>query len=214
MHIRSILILIAVLALPVVAVAESGADTPAEAVLNLRDALIDGDQEAFVACFDANELEAQMLGAFFRMAEAAINLDEEVTEAFGEEAAATFSEDGPGDLFGELEDVTEDDLLVEIDGDAATVVLSNVDEIDEPMDLVLTDDGWLITFDDEPPSAEEAEQAIRMIDAMAQVMNNVADSASDDGMTVEALKEQLEEEMMTVMMMMSEMTEEEVVDDE
>ena len=198
------LILVGLLVVPFLAAATArGADTPAEAVMNLRDSLVDNDQDAFVACFDVDEPQQKVLGAFFGFAQSLKNFDEKVVAAFGEEAASVFREDGPPNPFGELADLTEDDLIIEEDGDTATVRKVDDDDDDDPLQLVRTDGDWLIVFDDAPTSEEEAEAATKMLAAMATVMDDAAEAAGQPDMTPEALQEKIGVDMISVMMEMA-----------
>ena len=173
--------------------------------MNLRDSLVDNDQDAFVACSDVDEQQEKVLGAFFGFAQSLKNFDEKVVAAFGEEAAALFREDGPPNPFGELADLTEDDLIIEEDGDTATVrkVDDEDEDEDDPLQLVREDGDWLIVFDDAPTSEEEAEAATKMLGAMAKVMDDAAEAADDPDMTPEALQEKIGVDMISVMMEMA-----------
>ncbi|MHC4984723.1 MAG: hypothetical protein ACYTFO_01070 [Planctomycetota bacterium] len=219
MRIRYILIVLAALMVPVVTVDHAqAAETPVQAALDLRDAVIEGDQDAFVACFDAGEYQQRTLGAMFAFLMAQQALNEAVLGAFGEEGAAEFHGGESEDPFGEIAAITEDDLIVEVDGDEATIQKVG-EEDDDPLHLVRTDGDWLIVFDeqDEPTSQEEIEeieQGLQTVEAMTQVFNNVAEMADDEGMTPEALKEQMSMQMLSVMMSAAEEDETEVSDDE
>ena len=197
-------ILVGLLVVPLLAATITrGADTPTQAVMDLRDSLVDNDQAAFVAAFDVDEQQEKVLAAFFDFAQSLKNFDEKVVAAFGEEAAATFREDGPPNPFGELVNLSEDDLIVEEDGDSATVQKVDAEEDEEPLDLVREDGEWLIVFDDAPTTEEEAEAATQMLTAMTQVMDDAAEAADDPDMTPEALQEKIGVDMISVMMEMA-----------
>ena len=152
---RYMLILLAALIVPVAAANRAqAAETPVEAVMELRDAIIDGDESGFVDCFDAGEYQKRTLGAMFSFLMAQEALNDAVVDAFGEEGAAEFHGGEEEDPFEEITSITEDDLIVEIDGDEATIWKAD-DEDDDPLELVREDGEWLIVFDDqEEPSSE------------------------------------------------------------
>ncbi|MHC4986751.1 MAG: hypothetical protein ACYTFO_11435 [Planctomycetota bacterium] len=217
-HVIAILVLL--VALPAGALAQgtggttqTAATTPLQAVMNLRDAMIAGDEEAFVACFQAGEEEQQaMLVGIFDLAQAGKTLQDAVLENFGEEGLEEFGQEMGEDLYGEIADVTADDLVIEEDGDTATVRKVDEEE-DDAMALVREGGVWLISFEDELPSGEEAVQALVFIEAMAEVMNETAQAADDEGMTVEQLQQEMNAKMMGVMMMLM-AAQEEMEDDE
>lgn len=182
------------------------ATTPQQAVMNLRDAVVKNDESAFLACFDATDVEKTLLRALFGFTQALKKFDEKTKAAFGEEAAAGLRDNGQSDPFGELAKVTKDDLIIEAEGDMATCRLKGKEE-GAPMPLVRKNGVWLAKFDNKgAPPEEEVKKAVKMMEAMAKVMSDMADRAGAEGMTPEALKEEMAAKMMAVIMsMMAEM---------
>ena len=187
------------------------AATPKEAVLNMRDALANGNESAFVGCFDVDENGEKMLRAMFSMTDVMKDFREKVTKAFSEEDAAKIL-DSQDDPFGELSALKEADLEIKEaeDGNSATCVVKGSDMDDMP--LVKKDGVWLIALDeDEAPSAEDVEKGLKMVEIMKGVFEEMGDRAGEDGMTVEKFEEEMGKKMMAAMF--SAMAEEEPEDE-
>ena len=194
---RHALLMTLALSVALVAVGCGGggaAKTPKETVLNMRDALKSNSESAFVACFDATEKQKKMLSSVFNGAQAMMDFQDAVEDAFGEEGAEKVM--GAGQAFDALLEAGTDDLEVTEDGDKATVAVKGAD--DDPMELVRKDGKWFIVFDEEEPSDEELEQQTKMAEAMAKVFRDMAKKAGEDGMTPEKLNEEMNTAMAAV----------------
>ena len=164
------------------------------------DAMKDGKESAFVACFDADENQKKMLSAMSDMFQAAVGFSDAVEDALGEEGVkAVLGEESLDDMF----DIGADDLEVTEDGDKATV--TRKDDADEPLNLVRKDGKWYIDAegmlgDSGEMTAEALEERLEQTAAMVKVYEDMADKAGEDGMTAEKLKTALMEAMMAAMM--------------
>ena len=191
------------------------AATPKEAVLNMRDALADGNESAFVDCFDVDENGKKMLEAMFGMTDVMEEFKEKVTKAFSKEDAEKIlgSQEDP---FGELMAIKDEDIEVTLaeDGNSATCVVKGSDVDDMP--LIKKDGVWLVQLDeDEAPSDEEVEQGLKMVEIMTGVFKEMGDKAGDDGMTAEKFEEEMGQKMMAAMFAaMAEMEPEALEEDE
>lgn len=174
------------------------ATTPEQAILNMRNSLLAGDEEAFVSCFAVDENGDKMLRAMFSMVDIMKDFSEKVQAAFGDDAASIL--DSQADPFAELAAITPEDLQIAVadDGNSATCLLEGSD-MDE-MPLVKKDGLWLIAVtEDEAPSAEEVEQALKMVEIMSNVFEEMGNKAGDKGMTPEKFEEEMGQMMMQAM---------------
>jgi hypothetical protein len=194
------LLMILALSVALVAVGCGGggaAKTPKETVLNMCDALKDGKESAFMACFDATDKQEKMLGAMFDMMQATMAFSDAVEDALGEEGVkAVLGEESD---FDELLDIGADDLEVVEEGDTATV--SRKDDAQDPLTLVRKDGKWYIDPEgmiggDEEPTDEELEENLKQIEAMVKIYEDMAEKAGEEGMTAEKLKMELTQAMM------------------
>ena len=172
------------------------ADTPQQALLNLQQSLVEGDTEAFVNCFETTDDGRRLLGALFDVILAFRELGAAVVEAFGEEAAGAFAEMN-SDPFGEIADASLDDLTLEVTGNTATCAAPDGDG--EPLELIQVNGVWRIQVPDLPPTDEEFESALLMMEGMAGVVRGTIEKIDDPGMTVDQLKEDLGMRMMELM---------------
>ena len=210
---RAVLLLAALL-LVVAAGQVHAAETPLQAAMDFRDAVINGDEAAFLACFDAGPYQQQMIGAMFSLMQSHSALNDALLDAFGEQGVAEFYGEGGKDPYREIASVTEEDLTVEISGDEATVTKDG--DSDDPLQLVNKGGEWLIVFPQAEPTSpeevEQAEQGVRAMEAMAQAINDVAAMVHDEGMTPASLQEQVAVRVQAAMT--SAVVEEEVVEEE
>ena len=163
------------------------AGSPKQAVLNMRQALLDGNEKGFINCIDADDNERRGLGAIFQAIQASKNFEEKVTAAYGAEVAEGMSdaEDSP---FAALEDIKPEDIEVKEDGDNATAELPGESE---PLKLIRKDGVWLITMGRDKPSKEEVDQMVSMMGKLTEVMNEYADKAGQ-GLSAEEFAQEMD----------------------
>jgi len=171
------------------------AGSPEQAVLNLRQALLDGNEKGFLNCIDADDNERRELGATFQSMQADKAFEEKVTADYGAEVAERMSgaEDSP---FAALEDIKPEDITVTEDGDNATAEIPGESK---PLQLIRKDGVWLITMGRDKPSKEEADQMVSMMGKLTEVMNEYADKAGQ-GLSAEEFAQEMDAAMMEAMM--------------
>ena len=193
---RLLLLSVAMMLLVVGCGGAKKATAPKEAILNMRDALADKDEEAFVSCFDVDENGEKMMRTMFEMGEVLEDFSEKVTKAFGEEAV------GPlkimDDPFAEFATIKADDLEIteSEDGSGATCTFRGGDMEDMP--LVKKDGVWLIGLaEDEAPTSDDVAAALKSAEIMTKLLQELGDRAEVDGMTFEKFLNEYDQKMLS-----------------
>ncbi len=197
----TMLMLIAVCSLVVAGCSSSttkSADTPKQALENMRQAMLNSDADAFAACFDATEKQAELLkemcGVFGKM----ISFQKAMVKEYGEDVVQGNKITGP---MGDFEDDKWlDDATVEIDGDKATVTKDN-----NPAKLVKKDGAWKIdiatmTGSKDNVSDEDMAKVAKMMSAMGDAMDSAQKNIGKEGYTAEKINQEMGQAMMKAMM--------------
>ena len=161
-----------------------GAPTPEEAILGLRDAILAGDEEAFMARFSADDTNEEMFKASVALSVAIMNLDRKVTEAFGE-AEATRLLRGQDDPFDYLKAIDEEDLDISVAADGYSAMCKFNGGADRMM-LARMPAGWVGTeIPEDGPMDEETKEGIKLFGLLVTALTEAGDAAGEDGMTAE-----------------------------
>ena len=173
------------------------ADTPKQALENMRLALLAGDRDAYVNCFDATEKEGEALGAMCDLATATGDLKQAVKETYGEEAAKELGGPNPASEMAAEEWI--DAVTIKIDGDKATV--QHKDQ--EPLDLVRKEGEWKISAGEMLGRGEVGDEDIEtmtgMFQAMTKAVGTVRPKVGQAGYTAEKINQELGQAMMMAM---------------
>ena len=182
-------VLLAAVAIFAVGCGDKKADTPKQAMENMQEALLEGDSDAFVACFDATEDEKKVLASMCDFLSTMHKFQEAMKKAYGEDAVNEKGDDLADKKW--LEEIT-----VKIDGDKATVMKKGESK---PMNLVKKDGAWKIVPDDMLPQ-EDVDKALKMFEVMAKAHKDQMGNIGKDGYTAEKINEELGNAMMKAMM--------------
>ena len=178
------------------------ADTPRQALENMRSALLSGNsKKAFLGCFDAPGKQEDMLVAFYEFTAVARQFDQAMRKAYGEEAVKEAM--GGRNQGMELDDENWfKDVKIKVDGDTATAVKKDQSQI---LRLVKNDGLWKISGKsmlgiDEKRNDEDIEKATKMFQLMGEVVTDVSQKIGQAGYTAEKINQELSNAMMMTMM--------------
>ncbi len=166
------------------------ADTPAQALANMRQACAAGDKAGLLACFETSADGVRMLSAMFDFGLAVVNFRERLVAKFGEEAAADFDAmaQGPLDVISEI---AQGEVTIAADGNTATCAPAE-DRYDRALDLVLRDGVWFAQVPDVPTVEEEIEKTLALLHKMTGVIRGMIDRVDDD-VTIEQVEQELKD---------------------
>ena len=167
------------------------ADTPAQALANVRQACAAGDRAGFLACFEMSADGIRMMSAAFDLGLAIVDFRERLAAKFGEEAVADFNL-VTGDVFDEFTEMTQGEVTIAADGNTATCAPAE-DGYGDTLDLVLTDGVWFAQVPDVPTDEEEIEKTLALVHKMTGVVYGMMDRVDDDGVTIEQIDQELNE---------------------
>ena len=175
------------------------ATTPEQTLKNMQAALLAGDRAAFVECFDASGPQADMLGAIAELVGTSIRFEEAMKKAYGEDALR-------GSQRGESLEAWKrksvlGDATVTVEGDTATVTKAGQER---PLHLDRKGGVWRIRTSDflgagQPTETEQAEAAVRMLDAMTSVLKSTMPKIGQPGYTAEKINSEVGAAMMAAM---------------
>ena len=140
------------------------ATTPQQTMQNMQAALMAGDQEAFVACFDVTAEEEKSLAQFCEFVGVTVAFEEALKKEYGATAAPA----GPGSAgLDELKDAKWlDEAKVDVSGDTATITKQDGKN---PVELVKDGGVWKVkgaNFAGQSTSAEDAQKRDAFFRAM------------------------------------------------
>ena len=158
-------------------------DTPQQTVEDFRAAIVNSDQAAFLACFDASALQQQLLVATFDMEMALRAFRVQVAEAFGEPASHQFGADDP---FITLMKMDPDELSFDVEGDRAS--LNNIRGFWE---FTKVDGEWKITLGHMAASPEHVTKGVATMGLVGGVYREMIPQVTQEGMTVKQLQADL-----------------------
>ena len=162
----------------------NGSATPEEAVMAIRDALLARDEETFLASFHADEMNQQILRGMFTLSCAVSELNEKVTEAFGEGEAARILKQQK-DPFDQFKAATEEGLDISASQDGYSALCKFTDSDADELMLTKMPDGWVgIVLSEEETMDEETKRALKMFEALTKALGEAGDAAAEEGMTV------------------------------
>ena len=184
------------------------AGSPKQVFQSAIDALAAGNKAAFLACFEADEKEAQLLGGIVDVIAEANKFEKAMKAKYGQDAmtkAPDVEQEGPNvnvaDLSQKLKDKKLlDNVQIEIDGDKAT---ATVEGKDQALELVKKDGAWKIriaslirteTDEEAEQAAKVMETAAKLIPAVAQAFKNANGKIGQADYTVERINEELGQE--------------------
>lgn len=172
------------------------ASTPKEALKNMGEALREGDKDAFVACFDANEDQKKMLGAMCEFVDVTVKFEEAMIKAYGKDAVKG-GKKSPLDEF--KDDKWLDEVEIKIDGDKA--IATKKDE-KKPLNLVKKDGAWLISAGDmiPPDEMKDMDKALKMIGVMMKAVKDATGNIGKEGYTAERINQEIGAAMMKAIM--------------
>ena len=176
------------------------ADSPEQALENMRLTLLAGDEEAFMNCFDASEAQKQMLGSLCKYTSAAGEFQKAMDKTYGEGSFKQNRGPNPGaDLQNEnwLAGVT-----IKVDGDRAQVLRQGRAQ---GLELVRKDglwkiDSWSMLGAEDSPDDKDMDQAAKMFQAMTKAIEKVRPKIGQAVYTAEKVDQELKQAMMMAMM--------------
>ena len=175
------------------------ADTPAQALENMRLAMLAGNKKAFINCFEANDAQKQLLGAMCELSSAGAEFQQAMIKAYGEDAVKKMQGATPD------ADMSDEDWLeqvkIKVDGDKAFVTKKGEKEA---LELVKKNGLWKISSwgmlgGRENLSEEELAQMVKMFEGMAKIMTDAKQKVGKTGYTAEKINQEVGREMMTLM---------------
>lgn len=173
------------------------ATTPKLAIKNLQQALLSGDNEAFVTCFKATEKEKEMLAMVGDMTTSMLTFQNAMEKEYGEEGKK-----GMKNSLGDMrKDNWADSFDVTIEEDSATATPK--DGKGKKLELVKVNDAWLLTapsMGKEFSSDEEREKSLAQLKVMTDVIKGAQGNVGKEGYSAEKINKEMMMEMMTVMM--------------
>ena len=176
------------------------ADTPMQALENMRQAFLDGDKEAFAQCFDATGQQAEMVDAFCDFSIAASRFDQAMRKAYGEDAVTQAMGGGARNVPFE-DDNWLKDVTIQVEGDTATAVKAGQGE---DLRLVKRDGRWKIDaasmLSDKGATDQGVEQLTTMFQTMTRVVTDVSQKVGQSGYTAEKINQEMRQAMMSAMM--------------
>jgi len=144
-----------------------GQDTPKATVAKMVQALKDGDEGPFMACFDAGAEEQKFLKAMVAAAAGTKKLQDVCRRKFGEETWDETAGSSMADAWAQL-DVEK--MTFETDGDKAT---AKIPGRGGRMNLVRKSGVWKIATDD-MPSGARMKQMVDMMTRLAEALDKAA----------------------------------------
>jgi hypothetical protein len=179
------------------AIALAKATTPELAMKNIQQALLAGDNEAFVTCFKATEKEKEMLAMVGDMTTSMLTFQNAMEKEYGEEGKK-----GMGSSVGDMrKDNWADSFDVTIEEDSATATPK--DGKGKKLELVKVNDAWLLTapsMGKEFSSDEEREKSLAQLKVMTDVIKGAQEKVGKEGYTAKKINEEMMMEMMAIMM--------------
>lgn len=180
------------------------ADTPQQAMENMRQAGLSGDKEAYLACFQVTPNVERIMNSAFDFDMAMRGFRRKLAVMYGREAAEQF--DGEPCITDGLEDFPAmDDMTFDVDGDRAITTTEADDdsatgapgEDSKPAELVRVDGVWYVVVPEEgnAPTGQEFDMIVAIMEARPGAVDDVAQRIGDDGVTIEQLSRELAAEL-------------------
>lgn len=164
------------------------ADTPQQAVKNLKSSVETGDKDLFMATVLVNDDQKAMVEAMFPVLHESILLNQAVEKQYGKDAKI---KGGPDMDFAGLDDQAN----YKVEGDKATFNPPKGDKLD----LVKKDGVWKITMPD-IPKGPQAEQFLKIAPKMVDVLKAAQKKVGKEGYTPEKINKEVNDDMMNAMM--------------
>ena len=170
---------------------------PQQTLENMRLAMLAGDSEGFVACFDVSPEQETMLKKFPPFAKAASEYEAEMIKAYGKDAM------GDGAVSTDMSDMKDENWLesvtITVDGDKAVAKKKGEDS---PINLIKKNGVWKIAdnFLMTGATDEEVEQGIKMIELMTKMFSNAKTKIGKEGYTAKKIQQEMQVEVMRSMM--------------
>ncbi len=175
------------------------ADTPEQAMENMRLAMLAGNKKAFINCFEANDAQKRVLGAMCELTSAGGELQQAMIKEYGEDAVKKMHDTTPG------ADMSAEDWLeqvkIKIEGDKAYVTKKGEKEA---LELIKKGGLWKISSwgmlgGKENLSDEELAQMMKMFEGMAKIMTDAKQKVGKAGYTAEKIQQEIGREIMGLM---------------
>ena len=166
------------------------ADTPQQAMKNLKTSIEDGDKDLFMATVVVTPEQKPVVEAMFGVMQEAVALDKALKDKYGKDAGM---KGGPS---AELKfDGLDDQANYKVDGDKATFNPKGGDKVD----LVKKDGAWQVTIPD-APTGKDAERFMKVAPAMQKAFAEGRNKVGKEGYTAEKISEEVGQDMMKAMM--------------
>ena len=155
------------------------ADTPLQAMDNVRTSLLTGNRGGFMAAFEADSANVALLIEVFDMAQATRKFETAVVEAFGEEGQAVLSEGFEAVLAG----MASDEIVMDEDGEHA----AGISAVGPDIPMAKINGVWKVVMPDMTLAEADLEMAITMIRMTSAIREDMAALAGTPGMTLDKL---------------------------
>lgn len=162
------------------------AATPMQAIRQLHDALDAGDEDAFLACFDATEDDREFLHVVFDYDQTIRNFDRKTVAAFGRKVQHLPVEPS----FVIATNLPPEDLIWSQTDEYATCQSETYRELG--VELRLRANGWLILPSHEEITPEDIRDTRILYGAFTPVFNEMADRANEEGMTLQTFRQEFD----------------------
>lgn len=179
------------------------AGIPLGALENMRFALVAGDKQAFLNCFDLQGTQEEMIGAFYEFSVVASQYDKAMRKAYGDDAVKQAT-DGSVSVAPFEDENWLEDVTIRVEGDTATAIKAGQGE---SLRLLKRDGQWKIDatsmLGEEGVSDQDMEQLTSMFQLMTKAITDVSQKVGQDGYTAEKINQELSQTMMMAMMQAS-----------
>ena len=160
------------------------ATTPRQLLVNMRQAAISGDSEAFLDCFDAtNDKERRVLRASCEFGSALWKLDQAMIETYGQGLDRSGTGLAPSLDF--MDEQWPEQAPLSVDAEEATIQIN-----DESVDLVKKDGMWKIRIES-IKGEQDIDKAANECRVMAQAVRDILPKVGQSGYTAERIEEEL-----------------------
>ncbi len=167
------------------------ADTPQQAMKNLKTSIEGGDKDLFMATVAVQDDQKPMIEAMFKVLHEAVALDEALKKQYGKDASM---KGGPS---GELKfEGLDDQANYKVEGDKATFKPKGGGE---KIDMVKKDGAWKVEIPD-VPKGKQAEQFLKVAPAMAEAFAAGRAKVGKEGYTAEKISEEVGQDIFKAMM--------------
>ena len=158
------------------------ATTPQQVLKNMRDAIIAGDKEAFIDCFDVRQIKRkEAVGATYELVSAMRELDQALVHTYGR----GFSEDAA--CFPQMftDESWPEKVQITIEGNAAKVEDKGV-----PQEFLKIEGVWKIKTE-MPPDWQDFDVALGTLSVQAKAVEDMRSKVGQPAYSAERIEEEL-----------------------